>query len=323
VQLPDWRDAAGERHPGIALSVHEAGTAPASRPPLVLCHGFPELAYSWRHQIPALAAAGFRAIAPDQRGYGSSDRPPRVEDYGLEPLCADLAGLLDALEIERAIFVGHDWGGFVAWAMPLLHPARCAGVIGVNTPYMRFPTTAALRRAFADDERLYILWFQKPGVAEAVLDKNPRLVFERIMRRASRGRGGMWNGELADANPFRRAHEIPPPENPLLSEQDLDYYTSAYARSGFAGPIHWYRNIDANAERLPDLGRRPLSLPCLMITAEWDAALPPSLAADMGQYCSDLETHMIARCGHWTQQEQPAELNRLLLDWLTRRFPRA
>jgi pimeloyl-ACP methyl ester carboxylesterase len=178
VALPD-RSVAGETISGITLSVHDAGSGPA----VVLCHGFPELAYSWRHQIPALAEAGFRAIAPDQRGYGESDRPEPIEAYDLEHLAADLESLLDALEIERAVFAGHDWGGFVAWAMPILYPERTAGVIGVNTPYVPFPTTEVLRAAFGQDERLYILWFQKPGVAEGVLDRNPRLVFEKLMRR--------------------------------------------------------------------------------------------------------------------------------------------
>ena len=144
IRLPDRVTAAGVREPGITLSVHEAGRGPA----VVLCHGFPELAYSWRHQIPAIADAGFRAIAPDQRGFGGSDAPESIEAYGMEQLTGDLAGLLEAVGVERAIFVGHDWGGFVAWAMPVLHPGVTAGVIGVNTPYIPFPTTEFLRQLF-------------------------------------------------------------------------------------------------------------------------------------------------------------------------------
>ena len=164
IRLPDRVNSSGDRETGITLSVHEAGQGPA----VVLCHGFPELAYSWRHQVRALAAAGYRVIAPDQRGYGGSDAPEPVEAYGMEHLTGDLATLLDALGIERAVFVGHDWGGFVAWAMPVMHPERCAGVIGVNTPYIPFPNTERLRKAFSEDERLYILWFQQPGVAEEI-----------------------------------------------------------------------------------------------------------------------------------------------------------
>jgi pimeloyl-ACP methyl ester carboxylesterase len=322
VKLPAWRDAAGALHEGIALSVHEAGDDPGLRPAVVLCHGFPELAYSWRLVITALVEAGFRVLAPDQRGYGASDCPAEIAAYGIEHLAADLAGLLDALAIERAVFAGHDWGGFVAWTMPRLHPARTAGVIGVNTPYVPFPVTSALRRVFADDERLYILWFQKPGVAEAVLDAQPRLVFEKLMCRPAGPRAGMFAG-AADANPFRRIREIGSAGPPLLSTQEIDTYAAAFEKTGFAGGIHWYRNIDANAERWPGLGIDPIDLPCLMITAEWDPALPPALAAGMERRCSDLETAMIDRCGHWTQQEQPEQLGALMIDWLARRFGRA
>ena len=312
VTLPE-----GSKSAGITLSVHEAGEGPA----VVLCHGFPELAYSWRHQIGALADAGFRAIAPDQRGYGESDRPEKIEDYDLGRLTADMAGLLDALGIERAVFAGHDWGGFVAWAMPLLYPERTLGVIGVNTPYIPFPTTDVLRQMFKEDEKLYILWFQTPGVAESVLDRNPRLVFQKLMRRGV-GRGSMLQAAEsgADANPFRRLEELEEIGPELLTPEELDYYTRTFERSGFRGGINWYRNIDRNREICPDIGVQRLELPCLMITAEWDPALPPESAAGMPAVCADLEIHGIETCGHWTQQEKPDELNRHMIDWLRRRF---
>ena len=323
VTLPDRVAPDGSREPGITLSVHDDGRGPA----VVLCHGFPEIAYSWRHQVSALAAAGFRAIAPDQRGYGGSDAPEPIEAYDLEHLTGDLVGLLDALGLERAVFAGHDWGGFVAWAMPVLHPSRTAGVIGVNTPYVPFPTTGRLRQAFADDEKLYILWFQTPGVAEAVLDAQTRLVFEKMMRRGRPTRGSMLRAghEGRDANPFRRLPELEPQGDRLLTDDEIDVYVRAYAAHGFRGPVNWYRNADRNQRMFPALGPTPLALPCLMITAEWDAALPPAMAAGMPALCADLEMHTIAACGHWTQQEKPEELSRLMVDWLVRRFggPRA
>src|SRR6266705_1589560 len=154
-----WRSI----HPNaICMAVSEQGAGL----PVVLCHGFPEIAYSWRHQMPALAAAGFRAIAPDQRGYGETDRPAAVSDYDIHQLTADLVGLLDALGLERAVFAGHDWGGIVVWHMPLLHPARTAGVIGVNTPYFPRPSAppvTVMRALWGDD--YYIVHFQKPGEA--------------------------------------------------------------------------------------------------------------------------------------------------------------
>src|SRR4030095_7906171 len=152
----------------------EGGRAPA----VVLCHGFPELAYSWRLQVPALVAAGFRVLAPDMRGYGDSDRPADVAAYDIHHLTGDLVGLLDTLDIERAVFVGHDWGGLVTWMMPLLHLARTAGVVGVNTPYLPrppMPPVGMMRAVLGDNH--YIVHFQQPGVADAALARDVRRVF--------------------------------------------------------------------------------------------------------------------------------------------------
>lgn len=323
VALPPRRGRDGAAEPGITLSVHEAGSGPA----VVLCHGFPELAFSWRHQIPALAAAGYRAIAPDQRGYGASDRPEAITDYDIHHLTGDLVALLDALGIEKAVFVGHDWGGFVVWQMPLLHPERTAGVIGVNTPYLPrtpLPPTQLMRAlAGGQDERLYILWFQKPGVADAVLAAHTRMLFEKLMR------GGVPPEELAkhaaaqggDMNPFRRLEEVPALGSPILAPGELDHYVRVFERTGFTGPVNWYRNFDRNWETTPELAGAKIPLPSLMVTAEWDPVLRPQLAAGMPALVPDLETAMIPACGHWTQQEKPAELNRILVDWLRRRFP--
>jgi pimeloyl-ACP methyl ester carboxylesterase len=307
----------------VRLAVPEAGDG-AGRPAVVFCHGFPELAYSWREQVEAVADAGFRAVAPDQRGYGASSAPPDVADYDLGHLCGDLADLLDALEIERAVFVGHDWGGWVAWGMPVLFPERCAGVAGVCTPNIPFPSTSLLRSLFPDDEKMYMLWFQEPEVAEAVMDPQADLLFRTLMRTAvdpqvllaqqAAGPDGL------DLNPFRRLAEIEPFGEALLDDEELSVYTSTFARTGFRGGINWYRNMDANAERYPGVGTTPLSLPALMICAEWDPALPPAMAADMGTLCSDLEMHTVSRAGHWVQQECPDEVNGLLVDWLLRRF---
>ncbi|MFZ4518034.1 MAG: alpha/beta fold hydrolase [Microthrixaceae bacterium] len=307
---------------GIRLAVHELGDG-GDRPAVVFCHGFPELAYSWRHQLPAVADAGFRAIAPDQRGYGGSSAPDAVDAYGLGNLCGDLADLLDALEVDRAVFVGHDWGGFVAWAMPVLFPERCAGVVGVCTPYIPFPSTEFLRAMFPDDEKMYMLWFQQPGVAEAVLDPQARLLFEKLMI------GGIDPAELLaeqlasgelDMNPFRDLAGLESRGEPIVGEDELSVYASTFERTGFRGGINWYRNIDANGAAHPDVGTRRLELPTLMICAEWDPALRPEMAAGMPELCSDLEMHTVARAGHWVQQESPEEVDDLLVDWLVRRF---
>ncbi len=307
---------------GIRLAVHELGDG-GDRPPVVFCHGFPELAYSWRHQLPAVADAGFRAIAPDQRGYGGSSAPDAVDAYGLGNLCGDLADLLDALEVERAVFVGHDWGGFVAWAMPVLFPERCAGVVGVCTPYVPFPTTAFLRSMFPDDEKMYMLWFQQPGVAESVIDPRARLLFEKLMiggvDPAELLAAQLARGEL-DMNPFRDLEGLERVGEPIVTEDELSVYADTFGRTGFRGGVNWYRNIDANAAAHPEVGTRPLELPTLMICAEWDPALRPEMAAGMPDLCADLELHTVAKAGHWVQQESPEEVNDLLVDWLVRRF---
>jgi epoxide hydrolase A/B len=309
--------------PPIKLAVHDIGDGPA----VVLCHGFPELAYSWRHQLPAIATAGFRAIAPDQRGYGESSAPPSVADYGLTELTGDLVGLLDALKVERAIFVGHDWGGFVAWAMPVLYPERTAGVIGVCTPYMAMPQTAAMRRLVnGKDERLYILWFQEPGRAEGVMDPKARVIFDRLMRApvdpVEAAKRMQSEGEF-DMNPFRRIDDLKPDTPLIVTPEELDEYVTMYEKTGFRGGINWYRNIDRNAREHPQIGVAKLSLPCLMITAAWDMALRPEMAAGMPELCSDLEMINIERAGHWVQQEYPDTVNEQITAWLIRRFKKA
>ena len=201
VQLAGRRGVLGTEIPPIRLAVHEAGSGPA----VVMCHGFPELAYSWRHQVAALGAQGFRAIAADQRGYGASDCPEAVEDYDLEHLTSDMAGMLDELGIEKAVFAGHDWGGFVAWAMPVLYPERTLGAIGVNTPNFPFPKTERYRARVDHDDKDYILWFQKPGVAEEFLDSH------RAQRRLGRGDSGVLRHAAGHSLASRlRAGLVPP-----------------------------------------------------------------------------------------------------------------
>lgn len=320
--LAPQTDAEGRREEPITLSVHEGGEGPA----VLLSHGFPELAYSWRHQYQALVDAGFRVIVPDQRGYGASDAPPGIETYDIDHLTGDLVGILDALEIEKAVVAGHDWGGFVAWAMPILHPDRTAGVIGVNTPYMArsvMPPSKMLGMVAGDDPgSVYILWFQEPGVAEGFLDGRASRLFEALMRRALSPAEMMKRvaEHGGDMNPFRRLDEIEIVGERLLDDTELAFYTEAFGRSGFRGGVSWYRNFDRNWERHPEIGVEKITHPSLMVTAEWDMVLSPAMAADMPTRCTDLETVMIPECGHWTQQEKPDELNRIMTDWLTRRF---
>ena len=308
---------------GIRMAIAEQGEGP----PVVLCHGFPELAYSWRHQLPALAAAGFRAIAPDQRGYGGTDCPEAVTDYDIHHLTGDLAGLLDVLGVERAVFVGHDWGGTVAWMMSLLHRERVAGVIGVNTPYFPRPSAppiSLMRMMYG--ENYYMVHFQQPGIADRALARDVRRVFTRMMRagvpqdefretvRRKAGPGMHNMVELIEHDAYAGP--------PLLSEAELQVYVDAFERTGFTGGINWYRNLDRNWETTPELDGAHIEVPSPMITAEWDPVLRPELAEAMRGLVPDLEVAMIRGCGHWTPQEKPAELNRIMVDWLTRRSRR-
>ncbi len=312
----------------IELDVTAVG--PAAGVPVVLCHGFPDLSRSWRAQLDALARAGYRGLAADQRGYGRSSKPAPVDAYSLTHLCADLVGMLDHFGIERAVFVGHDWGGFVAWAMPVLHPERCLGAAGVCTPYMPFPTTVLLRQLFPDPDSMYMLWFQTPGVAERVLEAHVNDVFTKLfvdgtdpvelMARAAK-MAEQNPGAGPDLNPFRSIADLEPIGDPLLQGGELDAYVDAFTAGGFAGPVNWYRNIDANAAQHPEVGTKPLGLPSLMICAEWDPVLSPAMAAGMPDIISDLEMHTVATAGHFVQIERPDAVADLLLDWLRRRFP--
>ena len=307
---------------GIDMAVYEAG--PKDGIPVVLCHGFPELAYSWRHQIPALAAAGFHVLAPDQRGYGNTSRPEAVADYDMEHLTGDLVGLLDAYGIDQAIFCGHDWGGLVVWQMPLFHPKRVRGVIGVNTPFMArgpFDPIAGMRAAFGED--MYIVYFQKPGVADAALAKDVGKSMRFFMRKS-----GMKAADYAKLPQEQRnlalVHALQADESmwggkPLLNAEEEKYFVDAFTKTGFTGGINWYRNFTRNWEKSEGVTQK-VNVPGLMIMAEDDVVLSPAMTEGMEQYVPDLEKALIRDCGHWTQQEHPAQVNTIMIDWLKRRF---
>ncbi len=311
---------------GIRMAVHEQGEGL----PVVLCHGFPELACSWRHQVPALAKAGFRAIAPDQRGYGLTSCPPDTAAYSIQHLTGDLAGLLDALGIQKAVFCGHDWGGFVIWAMGQMYPDRVAGLIGVNTPFLpRAPMPPVQMMEKVMGPNFYIVYFQQPELADKRLAANPRRVFSQLFRRVPDAKAAKEAMKAAMAGRAReRLHGLnlcdiaegpDVPGDLVLSDGELDFYAERFARTGFTGGINWYRNMNRNWETTAALPPKILA-PSLMVTAENDFALSPAMAAGMPNLVPDLETHLIKDCGHWTQQEKPAELNAVMTGWLTRRF---
>ena len=304
---------------GIRMAVYEQGDGP----PVILLHGFPELAFSWRHQLPALEAAGFRAIAPDLRGYGRTDVPPDVLDYRIEELIADVHGLLDGLELESATFVGHDWGALLLWQMALRAPARIERLVILNIPhYPLLPVDPiqVMRQRFGDD--FYIVNFQDSDEADRAFASDPVHFFDMMIRR------GQISREQFDQLPadrkalsllriMARSHGS---GEPLLTDSERDYYADAFTRTGFTGAINWYRNWTLNWETQAAFDQR-VSIPTLFIGAVDDVVIALEHIEAMKPLVDDLEIHMLEDCGHWSQQEKPDEVNRLMIDWLERRLP--
>ncbi|MEE2691488.1 MAG: alpha/beta hydrolase [Pseudomonadota bacterium] len=312
--FPDKRivDAGGTR-----LAVYEAGEGP----PVLLVHGWPEIAYSWKNQIPALAAAGYRAVAFDVKGFGASDAPRDPALYSSRQLTDDFAALLDALKIEKAVFCGHDWGGALVWAMAQLHPERVAGVIGVCTPLKARPPVPPLgivRKRLGENH--YFIYFQTPDEPEKLFETDPALFF-RIMFRKPAARED-WPGLIPRVFDIRGRfkHGGAPDDSQLvLGREDIEVYIDAYRRSGFHGGINLYRNIDRNWEMMA--GRDEIvRAPSLWVGAELDLFLPVEAADDLDKLVPDVEKHILSGCGHWAMWEKPVELNAIIVDWLNRRI---
>ena len=310
--MTDFPQAECVKANGIELEVFQAG---AGRP-IVLCHGWPEHAYSWRHQIPALAGAGYHVIVPNQRGYGASSRPEEVAAYDLEHLTGDLTALLDRFGYEDALFVGHDWGALVVWALAVMHPQQVAGLINLSVPFLvrgKSEWVGFWEEQLGPD--FYIVHFNRqPGVADAAFDANP----ERFLRNLYRT--GHWRTPMPPAQPgmtlINLAQADAAAGELMMSEAELALFVESFRRSGFTPGINWYRNFTRNWEIL---GRYPerVERPALMIYGRYDI-VPQSEA--LPSIVPDLETATL-ECGHWIQQEAPDETNRLMLDWLARRYP--
>ncbi len=296
------------------MAVFEQGDGPA----VIFLHGFPELAFSWRFQLPAVANAGFRAIAPDQRGYGQTAVPADVSDYGIDQLLADVTGLLDALELESATFVGHDWGAFVLWHMSLLCPERMERQAILNIPFWPRPPLDPIelfRQRFGDN--FYIVKFQDSDEADRTFASDPRHFFDMLMRKNQVSRS-----DFEKLPPERRVVSLlqtfartESGGEPVLDDDELAYFVNAFEKSGFTGPINWYRNWTANWKRLEGVPQ-VVEVPTLFIGAVDDIVVSPEHIDGMKPYVTNLETHVLDHCGHWSQQEKPDEVNRILIDWL-------
>lgn len=329
---------AGVRHRtiganGINLHIAEQGQGPL----VVLCHGFPESWYSWRHQLAALAAAGFHAVAPDMRGYGQSDRPQAIDQYTLLHLVGDMVGLLDALGAEQAVIAGHDWGAPVAWHSALLRPDRFRAVIGLSVPYWprssRQPTTVMPR---ADGAMFYQLYFQAPGVAEAELERDPRTSIVKLLYSASGDRApgahqgsSAWRpqpgersvGMVRNDRGFLGGMPNPTTLPAWLSEADVDFYAGEFKRSGFRGGLNWYRNIDRNWELLAPYAGAKVAVPALYMAGDRDLVVAfrgmDQLLPNLKMFVPQLRgSIMLPGCGHWTQQERAAEVNAAMIEFL-------
>ena len=311
---------------GLQFFLAEAGEA--SDPAVILLHGFPETWASWRYQLPVLAESGFHVLAPELRGYGESAAPPEVAAYSQRELAADVAALIEASGHEQAVVVGHDWGAALAWQVARLHPERVRAVAGLSVPYggpAPEPPTETMRRRFGDCF-FYMLHFQQPDVPEQELEADIRDSLRRIYHSLS-----------ADADParifaprkeggFLTGMEAPDEQPRWMREVDLDYYVSRFEKSGFRGPLNWYRAMDLYWEQTRDEPEESwvLRQPALYIAGEQDPvySLNRKAIERMPRYLADLRgQHIIPRCGHWTQMEQDYEVNRLLLGFLEQLDP--
>lgn len=300
---------------GIRMAVYEQGEGQ----PVIFLHGFPELAFSWRHQLAGLAGAGFRAIAPDQRGYGKSDAPAEVIDYRIEELIGDIHGMLDALELEKAVFVGHDWGTLVLWHMSLLCPERIEKQAILNIPFWPRPPSDPIelaRQRLGDN--FYIVNFQDSDEADRVFAADPGHFFDMLMRRnqVSRTEFNTLPPEKRILSLLATVARKESSGEALLDAAERDYFVSAFTASGFTGPINWYRNWSHNWQTLDGV-RQIVDVPTLFIGAENDVLISPEHIEAMKPCVPNLDIHMLESCGHWSQQEKPDEVNRLLVDWLT------
>jgi pimeloyl-ACP methyl ester carboxylesterase len=309
---------------GIRMHIAEAGEGPL----VLMCHGFPESWYSWRHQLVAFAEAGFHAVAPDMRGYGQTDRPDAIDQYTLLHLVADVVGAVDALGGAKAIIMGHDWGAPVAWYSALLRPDRFRGVVGLSVPHRPRgsvrPTTAMPR---TDDAVFYQLYFQEPGVAEAELEADPKMTIRKLLVGAS-GDGparesAAGGGVAAMVNRERgllAGASAPTTLPPWLTEADVDFYATEFSKTGFRGGLNWYRNIDRNWELLAAWADAKVTVPALYVAGDRDLVVRfpgmDKLLPALPKFVPHLRrTIMLAGCGHWTQQERPTEVNAALLDF--------
>jgi pimeloyl-ACP methyl ester carboxylesterase len=332
--LPSMASAAVRRAPdlprpkmvranGIRMAVYELGEGT----PVVFCHGFPELAFSWRHQMRAVADAGFRAIAADLRGYGLTDRPGAVADYAATRVCDDLAGMMDSMDLEQAIFCGHDWGGYVADSVAALYPERCLGLIGAGSPHNYRPPDLPppdVKIENLVDKAAFNRFLQQPDVPDELLDHHVRKFFTTFSR------SGYFTADYLRTLPedsAERRMDLPAmlakenlPGTMFLSKGALEYYVDTFSATGFTGAINWYRAIPITAQEIRNRNVSwGLNVPYLYVWFEQDPIIRAGVEAYLTDYIDDFEMQTID-AGHSALEQKPEQLSRSIVDWLRRKF---
>jgi pimeloyl-ACP methyl ester carboxylesterase len=302
---------------GLPMHIAEAGAGPL----VLLLHGFPECWYSWRHQLAALAGAGFHAVAPDQRGYCRTARPAAVEDYTILHLTGDVLALMDALGEDSAVVAGHDWGAPVAWHAALMRPDRVRGVVGLSVPYRprgSAPPLGTLRQRLGDG--FYMAYFQAPGTADAEFARDLPATFRRLLYAASGEAPPLVpvvprGGGLLDICPE------PPSPPGWLTDGDVAVFAAEYAEAGFTGPLNWYRNLDRNWALTAPWRHAPVTVPALFVAGTRDFVVSqpgPAQVADRLRACVPrlAGAVLLDGCGHWTQQERPGDVSEAIIGFL-------
>lgn len=301
---------------GIHLNIAEQGEGPL----VIMCHGFPESWYSWRHQFQPLADAGFHAVAPDMRGYGDSDKPRDISAYNQVDVVNDIIGLIPALGYETAIVFGHDWGAPTAWACALHHPERVSAVGALSVPFSPrgdVPPLDMLKQIFRD-QFFYQLYFQAEGVAEAEFEKDVRTALRKFYHMGSAQADlSLMQPKAPDADMLS---DLPDPEKmgDWLSAADLDFYVAEFERSGFRGPLNYYRNLNLTWERTAG-APTTINQPAMFVAGEQDGVIQMAALAleNMPKHVTDLRINeLLPDTGHWTQQEAPEATNAQMLAFL-------
>jgi pimeloyl-ACP methyl ester carboxylesterase len=325
-EKPDFVDVNDVK---LAVYRHGPDHRETDKPAIVFLHGFPELAYSWRAQMQAFGDAGYPVFAPDQRGYGKSDKPEGVENYTMAHLTGDIEGLLDHYGIEQAVFVGHDWGAIILWSLPLYMNDRILGLAGLNVAHVahyRDDPIKLFEGRFGPD--MYIVRFQKEGACEPILEANVRDTVRFFMRVPGGDRDlekkPSKQTESLDMLGMLQKGEEHWGGNLLLDDAEMQIYIDAFEQGGYTAPLHWYRNMPGNwqAEKkyLKDGVLPVIEKPSLMITADMDRACPPYLAKGMEERVKPLTLVELKGCGHWSQQQMPDAVNKAVAGWLDEYF---